>query len=46
MKILAVDTATSCQSVAILEDESVLAHVEQDAEGSHAKWLVLSIDAA
>lgn len=46
MKILAVDTATSCQSVAILEDDSVLAHVEQDAQGSHAKWLVLSIDAA
>ncbi len=46
MKILAVDTATSCQSVAILEDESVLAHVEQDAQGSHAKCLVLSIDAA
>ena len=44
MKILAVDTATSCQSVAILEDESVLAHMEQDAQGSHAKWLVLSID--
>ena len=46
MKILAVDTATSCQSVAILEGKSVLAHVEQDAQGSHAKWLVLSIDAA
>ena len=46
MKILAVDTATSCQSVAILEGTSVLAHVEQDARGSHAKWLVLSIDAA
>ena len=46
MKILAVDTATSYQSVAILEDEVVLAYVEQDAQGSHAKWLVLSIDTA
>ncbi len=46
MKILAVDTATSCQSVAILEGQSVLAHVERDAQGSHAKWLVLSIEAA
>src|SRR5688572_23542415 len=46
MKILAVDTATSCQSVAVLKGESVLAHVEQNAQGSHAKWIVPSIDAA
>jgi tRNA threonylcarbamoyladenosine biosynthesis protein TsaB len=46
MKILAVDTATSYQSVAILDDTTVLAQVNRDAEGSHAKFLTLSIDGA
>ena len=46
MKILAVDTATSYQSVAILDDTTVLAQVNRDAEGSHAKFLAPSIDGA
>jgi tRNA threonylcarbamoyladenosine biosynthesis protein TsaB len=43
MKILAVDTATAYQSVAILDETAVLAQVNRDAEGSHAKHLVISI---
>lgn len=44
MKILAVDTATSWQSVAILDDSRVLARHDQDAAGSHAKLLLPTID--
>ena len=44
MKILAVETATAWQSVAILEGERVLARSDRDAEGSHARWLVPTID--
>jgi tRNA threonylcarbamoyladenosine biosynthesis protein TsaB len=44
MKILAIETATSWQSVALTEDEQVLALVEQDAEGSHARSLMPAID--
>ncbi len=44
MKILAVETATAWQSVAILDGEAVLARSDRDAEGSHAKWLVPTID--
>lgn len=44
MKLLAVDTATSWQSVAILDGETTLAHVEQDAKGSHARTLLPAID--
>ncbi len=44
MKVLAVETATSWQSVAILEDSRVLACHEQDAAGSHAKLLLPTID--
>jgi len=44
MKVLAVETATSWQSVAILEDSLVLARHEQDAAGSHAKLLLPTID--
>jgi tRNA threonylcarbamoyladenosine biosynthesis protein TsaB len=46
MKILSVDTATANQSVAIVNDTTVLAEVNRDAEGSHAKSLVVSIDEA
>ncbi|HJR77350.1 MAG TPA: tRNA (adenosine(37)-N6)-threonylcarbamoyltransferase complex dimerization subunit type 1 TsaB [Nitrospiraceae bacterium] len=46
MKILAVDTATAYQSVAILDETTVLAQVDKDAKGSHAKSLVMSIDEA
>ena len=44
MKVLAVETATSWQSVAILEGSRVLARHDQDAAGSHAKLLLPTID--
>lgn len=44
MKILAVETATAWQSVAILDGETVLARAEQDAKGSHARTLLPVID--
>jgi len=44
MKILAVDTATTWQSVAILDGEQVLAHQNQEASGAHAKLLLPTID--
>lgn len=44
MKILAVETATAYQSVAVVSGTQVLAYVARDAEGSHAKWLAPSID--
>ena len=44
MKILAVDTATAWQSVAVLDGEKVLARADEDAEGAQAKRLVPAID--
>jgi len=44
MKVLAVETATSWQSVAILDGSRVLARHEQEAAGSHAKLLLPTID--
>ena len=44
MKVLAVETATSWQSVAILDDSRVLARYDHDAAGSHAKLLLPTID--
>jgi tRNA threonylcarbamoyladenosine biosynthesis protein TsaB len=44
MKVLAVETATSWQSVAILDDSLVLARYDHDAGGSHAKLLLPTID--
>ena len=44
MKLLAVETATPWQSVAILEDDRVLARYDQDAAGSHGKLLLPAID--
>jgi len=44
MKILAVDTATAWQSVAILDGDQVLAHQDQEASGAHAKLLLPTID--
>jgi tRNA threonylcarbamoyladenosine biosynthesis protein TsaB len=44
MKILAVETATSWQSVVIVEDDAVLARSDEDASGSHARLLVPAID--
>ncbi|MGB0909455.1 MAG: tRNA (adenosine(37)-N6)-threonylcarbamoyltransferase complex dimerization subunit type 1 TsaB [Nitrospirales bacterium] len=44
MLILAVETATSQQSVAILQDSQVLGSRSRDAEGSHTRWLIPTID--
>lgn len=44
MRILAVETATPWQSVAILDGEKVLARCDQAAVGSHAKMLLPTID--
>jgi tRNA threonylcarbamoyladenosine biosynthesis protein TsaB len=44
MKILAVETATSWQSVALLDDDRVLAHRDQDATGTQATLLLPAID--
>ncbi|HMU55943.1 MAG TPA: tRNA (adenosine(37)-N6)-threonylcarbamoyltransferase complex dimerization subunit type 1 TsaB [Nitrospira sp.] len=43
MKILAVDTATAWQSVALLDDQTVLALQEQDAPASHTRLLLPAI---
>ena len=42
--VLAIDTATAWQSVALMRGERVLALVEQDADGSHARSLMGAID--
>lgn len=44
VKILAVDTATAWQSVAVLDGEKVVARADEDAGGAHAKRLVPAID--
>ena len=44
MKVLAVETATAWQSVAILDGEQILARNEQEAAGSHSKFLLPAID--
>ena len=44
MKILAVDTATAWQSVAILDGERVLGLHDQPAGGAHARLLLPAID--
>jgi len=44
VKLLAVETATQHQSVAVLDDQIVMARADQDAGGAHAKWLVPTID--
>ncbi len=44
MKILAVETATSWQSVAVMDGGTVLARADEDAAGSHARMLVPAID--
>ena len=44
MKVLAVETATAWQSVALLDGERVLARCDQDAAGSHARLLLPAID--
>lgn len=42
--LLAIETATAWQSVALVQDGRVLALAEQDAEGSHARSLMGVID--
>ena len=44
MIILAIETATSVQSLALLDGERVLAHHSQEALGSHTKSLIPAID--
>lgn len=44
MKLLAVETATGCQSVALMDGPDVLARRDRDAAGHHAKYLVPTID--
>jgi tRNA threonylcarbamoyladenosine biosynthesis protein TsaB len=44
MKVLAVETATSWQSVALLSGDRVLARCDQHAAGSHARLLLPAID--
>jgi tRNA threonylcarbamoyladenosine biosynthesis protein TsaB len=44
MKILAVETATSWQSVAVVDGDAVVARLDHDAAGSHARTLVPAID--
>lgn len=44
MKSLAIETATSLQSVAILHDDEVLARVDAPAEGAHGRLLLPAID--
>ena len=43
MNILAVETGTSLQSVALLRENRVLAHRSQEAKGSHTKVLLPAI---
>lgn len=45
MNILAVETATARQSVAVLRGDEVAACLEKDAEGSHARWIIPTLDA-
>lgn len=42
--VLAIETATAWQSVALMQGERVLALAEQDADGSHARSLMGAID--
>jgi tRNA threonylcarbamoyladenosine biosynthesis protein TsaB len=44
MKVLAVETATGCQSVALMDGPEVLARCDRDVAGHHAKYLVPTID--
>jgi tRNA threonylcarbamoyladenosine biosynthesis protein TsaB len=44
MRVLAIETATSWQSVAIVEDDRILARHDQDAGGAHGTLLLPVID--
>jgi len=43
MKVLAVETATSWQSVALLDDDRVLAREDREAVGAHGRFLLPAI---
>ena len=43
MNILAVDTGTNLQSIALLRDHRLLGHLSQEAKGSHTKILLPAI---
>jgi tRNA threonylcarbamoyladenosine biosynthesis protein TsaB len=43
MNILAVETGTSWQSIALIREKYVLAHLAQEAKGSHTKLLLPAI---
>ncbi|HVG01550.1 MAG TPA: tRNA (adenosine(37)-N6)-threonylcarbamoyltransferase complex dimerization subunit type 1 TsaB [Nitrospira sp.] len=43
-RLLAIETATAWQSVALLQGEQVMGLTEQDAQGSHARSLMVVID--
>lgn len=45
MNVLAVETATWRQSVALLRRDDVAGSLETQAEGSHAKWIIPSLHA-
>jgi tRNA threonylcarbamoyladenosine biosynthesis protein TsaB len=44
MKILAIETATGCLSAALLDGANVLAAVDREATGQHARLLIPTID--
>ena len=44
MKILAIETATAWQSLAILDDHRIIAQHDQDASGAHGALLLPAID--
>ncbi len=44
MNVLAIETATPCHSVALLRGHEVAACVERHADGSHAKWIIPTVD--
>jgi tRNA threonylcarbamoyladenosine biosynthesis protein TsaB len=44
VKVLAIETATTSLSVAVLDGERVLGQTDQSAPGQHAKYLVPAID--
>lgn len=44
MKLLAVETATGCLSVAVLDGARVMARADKAAGGQHAKYLIPTID--
>ena len=44
MLVLAVETATNQQSVAVLKDQTILGSRSREAQGSHTRWLIPTVD--